>query len=293
MTLHWWIWLAVVVALILLLLYLVFTGIRIVPQGEVWIVERLGRYHKTLEAGLNIIVPFLDTIRAKLTTRDIILDTEQQEVITQDNAVVVADAVAFFRITDPYKALYEVEDYQEAVKQVIMTNLRAIIGGMTLDEALSNRDAIKEQIKEATTNEVADWGITLKTVEIQEITPSKSMQQAMERQAAAERERRAMEIEALGKKQAMVLEAEGKLEAAKREAEAQKVLAEASATAIEEIANSVPPNSFAPMFLLGDRYMEVLKELAKSENSKYLVYPADLQKAIQGFLSNFGNFGGK
>jgi regulator of protease activity HflC (stomatin/prohibitin superfamily) len=279
------------VALVGLILYLVFTGIRIVPQGEVWIVERLGRYHKTLQPGLNLLVPFIDTIRAKMTTRDIILDTEQQEVITQDNAVVLADAVAFFRITDPYKALYEVEDYRAAIKEVIMTNLRAIIGGMSLDEALSNRQAITERIKEATINEVADWGVTLKSVEIQEITPSKSMQQAMERQAAAERERRAMEIEAMGKKQAMVLEAEGKLEAAKREAEAQKVLAEASATAIEDIAHSIDKDSFAPLFLLGDRYMDVLKDLAKSENAKYVVYPADLQRAIQGFLSNLG--GGK
>jgi regulator of protease activity HflC (stomatin/prohibitin superfamily) len=281
---HTVVWLILVVVLVLLVIYIFWTGIRIVPQGEVWIVERLGRYHRTLEAGLNVIIPFLDTIRAKITTRDIILDTEQQEVITQDNAVVITDAVAFYRITDPYRALYEVEDYNEAVKQVIMTNLRAIIGGMTLDEALSNRELIKERIKEATANEVADWGITVKTVEIQEINPSKSMQQAMEKQAAAERERRAMEIEAQGKKKAMILEAEGKLEAAKREAEAQKALAEASAQAIRDIAQSIEANTIAPMFLIGDRYINVLHELANSENSKHIVYPADLQGALKGLF---------
>jgi len=282
------IWLVLMVVMVLLTLYLFWTGVRIVPQGEVWIVERFGRYNRTLEAGLNIIIPFMDSIRARITTRDIILDTDKQEVITQDNAVVITDAVTFYRITDPYKALYEVEDYNEAVKQVIMTNLRAIIGAMTLDEALSNRDLIKGKIKEMTASEVADWGITIKTVEIQEINPSKSMQQAMEKQAAAERERRAMEIEAQGKKQAMILEAEGKLEAARREAEAQKALAEASADAIQDIANSIQNNYLAPMFLIGDRYITVLQELAKSENSKHIIYPADLQSAIHGFISGNG-----
>jgi len=165
-----------------------------------------------------------------------------------------------------------------------MTTLRSIIGEMKLDEALSNREVIKSKLKEQIVDDVADWGITVKTVEIQDITPSPSMQQAMEQQAAAERERRAIETLAEGKKNAMILEADGKLEAAKREAEAQVKLAEASAEAIGQISSSIEGQPMGAMFLLGDRYIEALKKLSDSENSKFVVYPADLQETIKGLL---------
>ena len=259
-------------------------GIRIVPQGEEWIVERLGKYRTTLKPGLNIIVPYLDSISARMTTKDIILDVNKQEVITKDNAVIITNAVSFIKITDPKKALYGVEDFELAIQNLIMTTLRSIIGEMKLDEALSNRELIKSRLKEQIIDDVADWGITVKTVEIQDITPSPSMQKAMEQQAAAERERRAMETKAEGEKNAMVLVADGKLEAAKREAEAQIKLAEASSEAIKNISNGMQGEQLAAMFLLGDRYVESLKKMSESQNSKFIVYPADLQNAIKGLL---------
>ena len=261
------------------------TGVRIVPQGEEWIVERLGKFHRVLKPGLNIIIPFIDTIRARLSTRDIILDVAEQEVITKDNAVIITNAVAFIKITDPVRALYGVEDFKLAIQNLIMTTLRSIIGEMKLDEALSSREIIKAKLKEQIIDDVADWGITVKTVEIQDITPSQSMQQAMEKQAAAERERRAIETLAEGNKNAMILEAEGKLEAAKREAEAQIKLAQASAKAIEQISQAMGEKSIGGMFLLGDRYIDTLKKLSESQNSKFILYPADLQEAIKGIFS--------
>ena len=281
--------LSIAVVLLVAVFFVLLFGVRIVPQGEEWIVERLGKFHKVLKPGLNVIIPFIDSIRSKMTTRDIILDVTKQEVITKDNAVIIANAVAFIKITDPVKSLYGVENYKLAIQNLIMTTLRSIIGEMKLDEALSNRDTIKAKLKEQIVDDVADWGITVKTVEIQDITPSQSMQEAMEQQAAAERERRAIETLAEGKKNAMILEADGKLEAAKREAEAQIKLAEASAEAISQISSSIEGQPLGATFLLGDRYIDALKKLAESENSKFIVYPADLQESIKGFLGSRGS----
>lgn len=269
-----------VIALFIVILF----SVRIVSQGEEWIVERLGKFKRVIKPGLNIIIPFIDSIRDKITTRDIILDVDKQEVITKDNAVIIANAVAFIKITDPAKALYGVEDFRLAIRHLIMTTLRSIIGEMKLDEALSNREMIKARLREQIVDDVSDWGITVKTVEIQDITPSPSMQQAMEQQAAAERERRAIETIAEGRKNAMILDAEGKLEAAKREAEAQVRLAEASSEAITDITASIQGQSIGAMFLLGDRYIGALKRLAESDNSKFVVYPADLQESIKGLF---------
>ena len=274
------------IALVLLIAVIVtlVAGIKIVPQGEEWIVERLGKYNRTLKPGLNIIIPYIDTVRQRMTTRDIILDVNKQEVITKDNAVIITNAVSFIKITDPKKALYGVEDFRLAIQNLIMTTLRSIIGEMKLDEALSNRESIKARLKEQIIDDVADWGITVKTVEIQDITPSPSMQEAMEQQAAAERERRAMETRAEGEKNAMILVADGKLESAKREAQAQVKLAQASAEAIGMIGESLGEKELPAMFLLGDRYVESMKTLAESTNSKLVLYPADIQAALKGLL---------
>ncbi|WP_456449685.1 SPFH domain-containing protein [Hydrogenimonas sp.] len=280
--------LSIAVVLLIAVFVVLVTGVRIVPQGEEWIVERLGKFRKVLKPGLNIIIPFIDSVRSKMTTRDIILDVTKQEVITKDNAVIIANAVAFIKITDPVKALYGVENFELAIQNLIMTTLRSIIGEMKLDEALSNRETIKAKLKEQIVDDVADWGITVKTVEIQDITPSPSMQQAMEQQAAAERERRAIETLAEGKKNAMILEADGKLEAAKREAEAQVKLAEASAEAISRISSSIEGQPMGATFLLGDRYIDALKKLSDSENSKFVVYPADLQESVKGLFGKGG-----
>jgi len=276
--------LSIAIVLLVAVIVTLIAGIKIVPQGEEWLVERLGKFRATLKPGLNIIIPYIDRVRAVMTTRDIILDVNKQEVITKDNAVIITNAVSFIKITDPEKAMYGVEDFRLAIQNLIMTTLRSIIGEMKLDEALSNRETIKARLKEQIIDDVADWGITVKTVEIQDITPSPSMQQAMEQQAAAERERRAMETRAEGEKNAMILVADGKLESAKREAQAQVKLAQASAEAIGMIGESMSERELPAMFLLGDRYIESMKRLAESENSKLVLYPADLQATLKGLV---------
>ncbi|MCF6243459.1 MAG: SPFH/Band 7/PHB domain protein [Sulfurovum sp.] len=276
----------VVVILAILVVVTLYKGINIVPQGEEWLVERLGKFSRVLNPGLNLIVPYIDSVRQKITTRDIILDIPQQEVITRDNAVILTNAVAFIKVTKPENALYGVEDFRVAIQQLIMTTLRSILGEMTLDEALSNREHIKTKLKDAIIDDVADWGVTVKSVEIQDINPSQSMQASMERQAAAERERRAIETTAEGNKNAAILEADGKLAAAEREAKAQITLANASAEAIRMISENIQDKELPAMFLLGDRYINSLEQISKSDNSKFVIYPADLQGAIKGMLGN-------
>jgi len=276
----------VVVILAILVVVTLYKGINIVPQGEEWLVERLGKFSRVLKPGLNIIVPYIEAVRQKITTRDIILDIPQQEVITRDNAVILTNAVAFIRVTKPENALYGVEDFRIAIQQLIMTTLRSILGEMSLDEALSNREHIKNKLKDAIIDDVADWGVTVKSVEIQDINPSASMQESMERQAAAERERRAIETTAEGNKNAAILEADGKLAAAEREAKAQIVLANASAEAIRMISDNIQDKELPAMFLLGDRYINSLEKISQSANSKFVIYPADLQGAIKGMLGN-------
>jgi len=259
-------------------------GVRIVPQGMKHIVQRLGKYNKTLNPGLNLIIPYVDTIPYKVTTKDIVLDIPSQEVITEDNAVIVANAVAYINIVNPEKAVYGVEDYTFAIQNLIQTSLRAIIGEMKLDAALSSRDKIKAALKNSISDDIADWGIVVKTVEIQDINPSPTMQKAMEEQAAAERQRRAAVTTAEGEKQATILEAEGNLEASRKDAEATILLAEASAKAITQVSESIQ-GELPVMYLLGERYIKAIKELAASGNAKTVVYPADLQQTIRGILN--------
>jgi regulator of protease activity HflC (stomatin/prohibitin superfamily) len=263
-----------------------YKGIKIVPQGEEWVIEKLGKFSRTLEPGLNLIIPYIDDVRQRISTRDIIMDIPQQEVITKDNAVIRTNAIAFVRVTNPKDALYGVEDFKLAIASLIMTTLRSIIGEMKLDEALSNRESIKARLKESIIDDVADWGVTVKSVEIQDINPSGSMQDSMERQAAAERERRAIETTAEGNKNAAILEAQGKLKSAKLEAQAQVALARASAEAMEMIADTTKGNELPAMFLLGDRYINTLEKMTQSPNAKFVVYPADIQAAIKGMLGN-------
>jgi regulator of protease activity HflC (stomatin/prohibitin superfamily) len=276
----------IVIILVIALIVTLYKGINIVPQGEEWIVERLGKFSRTLTPGLNLIIPYIETIRERVSTRDLILDIPEQEVITKDNAVIHTNAVTFARVTNPRDAIYGIEDFRTAIQQLVMTTLRSILGEMSLDDALSNREHIKAKLKDSIIDDVADWGVTVKSVEIQDINPSASMQASMERQAAAERERRAIETTAEGNKNAAILEADGKLEAAKREAQAQIALANASGEAINIITQNIKDNELPAMFLLGDRYISTLQEMSKSPNSKFVVYPADLQEAIKGMLGN-------
>ena len=259
-------------------------GVRIVPQGEEWIVERLGKYNGTLLPGLNIIIPYLDNVAYKLVTKDIILDVQEQEVITRDNAVIVTNAIAFIKITDPIKAVYGVTDFSEAIRNMIMTTLRSIIGEMQLDEALSNRDMIKARLRESIADEAIDWGLTVKSVEIQDIKPSQSMQKAMEMQASAERERKAMITRSEGEKQSMILQAEARLEAAQRDAKAQVTLAEASAESIRRVTAAIGDQDGPMLYLLGEKYVTAMTKLAESNNAKTILIPGDLQEALRSVL---------
>jgi regulator of protease activity HflC (stomatin/prohibitin superfamily) len=275
----------VVIALFVLVLVTLAKGVRLVPQGYKWVVQRLGKYHATLRPGLNIIIPYVDSVAYKVTTKDIVLDIPTQEVITRDNAVILANAVAYINILSPEKAVYGVENYEIAIQTLVQTTLRSIIGEMDLDDALSSRDMIKATLKNSISDDISDWGITLKTVEIQDINPSGTMQTAMEEQAAAERARRATVTRADGDKQAAILEAEGRLEASKRDAEAQVVLATASKEAIRLVTEAIGNQELPVVYLLGEKYVKSLESVAKSDNGKMVVFPADIPAAIKGMMS--------
>lgn len=277
--------LMVAFALLFLVLITIAKGVRLVPQGYKWVVQRLGKYHSTLTPGLNILIPYIDNVAYKVTTKDIVLDIPSQEVITRDNAVIVANAVAYINILSPEKAVYGVENYEIAIQTLVQTTLRSIVGEMDLDDALSSRDIIKAKLKGAISDDISDWGITLKTVEIQDINPSGTMQHAMEEQAAAERARRATVTRASGEKEAQILEAEGRLEASRRDAEAQVVLARGSKEAITMVAEAIGEDQMPVVYLLGEKYIMAMQELATSANSKTVVYPADLPAAIKGMMS--------
>ncbi len=273
-----------VVVFAILVLITIMLGVRIVPQGNKYVVQRLGKYHKTLGPGLNIIFPYIDSVAYKVTTKDIVLDIPSQEVITRDNAVLIVNAIAYINIVAPEKAVYGVENYIIAIQNLVQTSLRSIVGEMDLDDALSSRDQIKAKLKTAISDDISDWGITLKTVEIQDIKPSETMQKAMEEQAAAERERRAMVTRADGQKAAAILEAEGKLEASKREAQAKVVLAEAAQRAIQKVTEAIKENEMPVVYLLGEKYVDALRTVSASPNSKILLMPADIPAAVRGIM---------
>lgn len=277
----------VVLAILVFIVVTVAKGVRLVPQGQEWIVERLGKYHSTLTPGLNLVIPYIDQIPYKLVTKDIILDVQEQEVITRDNAVILTNAIAFVKVTNPVKAVYGVTDFSEAIRNLIMTTLRSIVGEMELDEALSSRDKIKARLRESIADEAVDWGLTVKSVEIQDIKPSESMQKAMEMQAAAERERKAVVTRAEGAKQSAILEAEARLESARRDADAQVMLAEASAEAIRRVSAAIGSDSVPMSYLLGEKYIAALERMGDKESARVVLLPADLQGAVRGL------FGGK
>ena len=274
----------IAIAALVLVAVTIAKGVRQVPQGNKWVVQRLGKYHQSLQPGLNIIIPYIDDVAYRVTTKDIVLDIPSQEVITRDNAVIIANAVAYINIVSPEKAVYGVEDYTIAIQTLVQTTLRSIVGEMALDDALSSRDLIKAKLKEAISDDIADWGITLKTVEIQDINPSITMQTAMEEQAAAERGRRATVTRAEGDKQAQILQAEGRLEASRRDAEAQVILAKASREAIQMVTEAVGDNEMPVVYLLGEKYVGAMQKLSASDNSKMVILPADLPAAIKGMM---------
>ena len=222
----------------------------------------------------------------KATTKDIVLEIPSQEVITLDNVVIIANAVAYINILIPKLAVYGVEDYELAIRTLVQTSLRSIVGEMTLDDALSSRDEIKAKLKISISDDIADWGITLKTVEIQDIQPSGTMHSAIEEQAAAERQRRATVTRADGDKTAAILEADVRLEASRRDAEAKVVLAEATKSALTKVNEAIQDRELPAMYLLGEKYIEAVRDMSNSENSKLVVLPADIPAAVLGIMNN-------
>lgn len=273
-----------VIILLVLAVVVAYNMVAIVPQGFKFIVQRWGKFNRTLTPGINWIIPFMDKVAFKVTTKDIVLDIPSQEVITLDNAVLIMNAVSYINITTPEKAVYGIENYTWAIQNLVQTTLRSIVGEMNLDDALSSRDHIKAKLKAAISDDIADWGITLKTVEIQDIKPSSTMQSAMESQAAAERQRRATVTKADGEKQAAILEADGRLEASRRDAEAQVVLARASQEAIGLVTDAIGDKEIPVAYLLGEQYVKAMQEMSKSNNAKTVVLPADLMNTIKGVM---------
>ena len=276
--------------------YLLYQMVRIVPQGDEWVVERLGKFHSILKPGLNFLIPVLDQVQVKLNTKELIQQMKAQEVITKDNAVVIISAVVFYKISDPAKAVYSIDDFELAVANMAATTLRSVIGNMELDASLSGREAIKASVSEKISDHLEQWGLSLTAVEVQDIRPSDSLQEAMEKQAAAEREKKALIMKAEGEKQAaiakaegfkqsMILEAEGKLEAARREAEAKVALANGDQAAMEAIASQIK-NGDAPSYLLAQRYIDSVQALANSANSKVVFVPSDLKHSLEGVAGN-------
>ena len=275
--------------LVAFVLFTLYKGVKIVPQGFKWIVQRLGKYHQTLEPGLNFIIPYVDNVAYKVTTKDIVLDIPSQEVITRDNVVIIANAVAYINIVHPERAVYGIENYEQGIRNLVQTSLRSIIGDMDFDSALSSRDQIKAALKMSISDDIADWGITLKTVEIQDISPSPTMQMAMEGQAAAARQCRATVAQADGQRQAAVAGADGRLEASRRDAEAQVVLARGSEQSIRLISEAVGEREIPLLYLLGEQYIKAMTDMSKSPNAKTVVLPADILNTVRGMMGEVGD----
>lgn len=276
--------------------------VRIVPQGEEWVVERLGKYNTTLLPGLHLLIPFVDIVAYQIITKELILQTREQEVITKDNAVVIISAVVFYRVTDPSKASYSISNFESAVGNMTTTTLRAVIGGMTLNESLSQRDKIKADVAIKIRDSLSGWGLTLGNLEVQDIRPSQNLQEAMERQAAADREREATIMiadgekkaaiaKAEGQKEAVILEAQGRLEASKLEAQAKVELADGDRKSMMIVSQGLSGGDKAPHYLLAQRYIDSVKNLSTSDNSKVVFMPSDWQQSLAGAVGSLGYLG--
>jgi len=267
--------------IVLAVIVVLFAGaVKVVPQKEAWTVERLGRYHRTLEAGLHFIIPVVDAVRAKVSLKEQVLDIPSQEVITKDNVVVGIDAVCYFTVIDPVSAVYNIENLEYAIVQTIQTNLRDVVGGMELDEILSSREKINARIKEALQGASKSWGIVINRVEVREIKPPRNIAEAMSMLIEADRKKRAMILEAEGKKRSQELEAEGYKLAKMQEAEAIERIGEAQANAVKSVRKAVGDAQLAGLLLLGNDYIKALERLSEAENSKVVVLPSSVDSIL-------------
>ncbi len=287
---------ALVAALVLLIVLVTLAKtVRIVPQARAGIVERLGRYHRTLNAGLSILVPFIDNLKPLIDLREQVVSFPPQPVITEDNLVVSIDSVIFFQVTDPKAATYEIANYIQAIEQLTVTTLRNVVGGMDLEEALTSRDSINNVLRGVLDEATGKWGVRVNRVEIKAIDPPPSVQESMEKQMRAEREKRATILTAEGFKQSQILTAEGERQSAilRAEGEAQSAVirAEGEATAIHTVFTAIHEGDPDPK-LLAYQYIQSLPEIAQGQASKIWVLPAELSQAMGAVGAAFSGLSG-
>lgn len=271
-----------------LVLLLIFAGIKTVAQGYNYTVERFGRYTRTLTPGLNIIIPFVDRIGAKMNMMEQVLDVPTQEVITRDNAIVAVDGVAFYQVLNAPQAAYQVAGLQNAILNLTMTNIRTVMGSMDLDELLSNRDVINERLLRVVDEAAHPWGVKVTRIEIKDINPPANMVESMARQMMAERNKRAQILDAEGLKQAQVLEAEGRKEAAFRDAEARERSAEAEARATQVVSEAIAKGDVQALnYFVALKYTDALAKIGSSNNNKIVLMPFEASSLI-GSLGGIG-----
>ncbi len=279
--------LAVVAIFVLTVL---FRAIRIIPQAYAGIVERLGRYQKTLSPGLNVLVPFIDRLRPLVDMREQVVSFPPQPVITEDNLVVSIDTVVYFQVTDARAATYEIANYLGAVEQLTTTTLRNVVGDLTLEEALTSRDEINTKLRAVLDEATGKWGIRVGRVELKAIDPPVSIQDSMEKQMRAERDRRAAILTAEGSKQSQILEAEGQRQAAilaaEGDAKAAVLRAQGEAEAIQTVFHAIHAGN-PDSKLLAYQYLQTLPKLAEGDANKMWIIPSELTEALKGIGEGF------
>lgn len=287
--------------LVLLVLAIVFLikAIVIVPQGNIYTVQRFGRYTRSLAPGLGVITPFIDSIGSKMNVMENVLDVPSQEVITRDNAMVTVDGVVFFQVLDAAKASYEVTNLQYAILNLTMTNTRTVMGGMDLDELLSQRDQINARLLSVVDEATTPWGVKVTRIEIKDIVPPRDLVDAMARQMKAEREKRAVILEAEGQraaeilkaegeKRGAILEAEGRKEAAYRDAEARERQAQAEAQATQDVSAAIASGDVQAInYFVATKYVDALKDIASAPNQKLILMPLEAASVI-GAIGGIG-----
>ena len=282
-------WLLAIVVFIFVLVVII-RSIRIIPQATAGVVERLGRYHKTLAPGLNLLVPFIDRVRPLLDMREQVVSFPPQPVITEDNLVVSIDTVVYFQVTDARAATYEIANYLGAVEQLTTTTLRNVVGGLNLEEALTSRDNINGQLRLVLDEATGKWGIRVGRVELKAIDPPVSIQDSMEKQMRAERDRRALILTAEGTKQSAILTAEGQRQAEILKAEGDKqaavLRAQGEAEAIETVFNAIHVGNPDDK-LLAYQYLQTLPKIADSASSKLWIIPSEFTEALKGMSTAF------
>ncbi len=275
--------LIVLVVVAVVLLITLARSIRIVPQARAGIVERLGRYQRTLDAGLALVIPFVDRVRPLIDLREQVVSFPPQPVITEDNLVIHIDTVIYFQVTDPKAASYEIADYIAAIEQLVVTTLRNVIGGMTLEDTLTSRDKVSGALRVVLDEATGRWGIRVNRVELKAVDPPISIQEAMEKQMRAERDRRAAILTAEGVKQSQILTAEGEKQSAILRAEGQReaqiLQAEGESKAIETVFEAIHRGDADPK-LLAYQYLQTLPRIAQGEANKVWIVPSEITQAL-------------